>query len=50
MAIFDVNQSYGFYICDAKRLFDAVNTVDVTNGETRGLIVVDIMSSTKEEE
>lgn len=51
VAIFDTNHKYGFYLVDAKRLYDAVNTVDVMNGSTRGLVVLDITttSSSKEE-
>lgn len=46
VAIFDTNHKYGFYLCDAKRLFNAVNTVDVTNGSTRGMIVMDLKTRT----
>lgn len=45
VAIFDTNHKYGFYLCPTKRLFDAVNTVDVMHGRSRGLIVVDISFS-----
>jgi len=48
VAIFDTNHKYGFYLCDAKRLFDAVNTVDVMSGSTRGIIVVDIATQKEE--
>mmetsp|Transcript_17260 Transcript_17260/g.31269 ORF Transcript_17260/g.31269 Transcript_17260/m.31269 type:complete len:274 (+) Transcript_17260:90-911(+) len=49
VAIFDTNHKYGFYLCDAKRLFDAVNTVDVTNGSKRGLIIMDLTARTNTE-
>ena len=49
VAIFDTNHKYGFYLCDDKRLFNAVNTVDVTNGSTRGMIVMDLTERTSTE-
>lgn len=49
VAIFDTNHKYGFYLCDAKRLFNAVNTVDVANGITRGVIVMDLTAGTSKE-
>jgi hypothetical protein len=41
VVVFDVNHQYGFYLCPSRKLFDAVNTKDISsrNGGTRGLVV-----------
>ncbi|RHY87295.1 hypothetical protein DYB35_002710 [Aphanomyces astaci] len=39
VAVFDVNHTYGPYLVESRRLFDAVNAHDFQSGKTRGLIV-----------
>jgi hypothetical protein len=50
VAIFDVNHTYGgIYFIESKRLFDAINTVDlsVKNKVTRALLVTEIRTDDK---
>ncbi|KAJ3409461.1 hypothetical protein CcCBS67573_g08871 [Chytriomyces confervae] len=42
VAVFDVNEEYGLFLVDAKRLFDAVDTYDIQSKKSRGLIVTDL--------
>ena len=44
VAIFDVNAKYGFYLVDARRLFESVNTFDYSSGTTRGLVITEIIA------
>ncbi|OQR99664.1 hypothetical protein THRCLA_21799 [Thraustotheca clavata] len=39
VAVFDVNHTYGPYLVDSKRLYDAVNSYDKMANNTRALIV-----------
>ena len=44
MAVFDVNHTYGgAYLVPTRRLWDAVNTVDITSKATRGVVVTTIL-------
>jgi len=53
VAIFDVNHSYeGVYFIESKRLFDAVNTADLTiqPRTTRGVVVTEILDCIKDDD
>lgn len=41
VVVFDVNHKYGLFLVDAKRMYDAVNTVDIMSNKTRALFVVE---------
>jgi Phytochelatin synthase len=44
VGVFDVNASYGgLYLVSSRRLFDAVDTLDLQSGEPRGLVVSSIV-------
>jgi hypothetical protein len=36
--VLDVNPNYGAYLVDARRLFEAVDTIDTSSGKKRGLL------------
>ncbi len=38
LLIHDVNASYGSYLIAINRMWDAIHTVDIVTGTTRGLI------------
>jgi len=40
--VLDVNESYGAYLVPVHRLYDAVNTHDLSNGKPRGLIRIEL--------
>jgi hypothetical protein len=42
VAVFDVNHAYGPFLVNSKRLFDAVNSIDMSSNQTRALIVSEI--------
>ena len=42
VAVFDVNHNYSLFFVTPERLFEAVNTFDVTSGKGRGLVVVEV--------
>ncbi|KAG9410411.1 hypothetical protein AC1031_018449 [Aphanomyces cochlioides] len=45
VAVFDVNEDFGPYLVDSKRLYSAVRASDVQSGRTRALIVSQILDS-----
>ena len=43
VAVFDVNHSYGMFLVDSHRLFDAVNTYDLIANSFRGLVLTEVL-------
>mmetsp|Transcript_23827 Transcript_23827/g.34153 ORF Transcript_23827/g.34153 Transcript_23827/m.34153 type:complete len:292 (+) Transcript_23827:220-1095(+) len=43
VAVFDVNHKYSFFFVSPERLWQAVNTHDVSSGKARGIIVVEVV-------
>jgi hypothetical protein len=43
VAVFDVNSNYGLFFVSPQRLYQAVNTHDVTSGKNRGIVVVEVL-------
>jgi len=44
VAVFDVNKDYGIFLVPSRRLFDAVNTLDIISMTERALIVTELQS------
>lgn len=44
VALFDVNDAYGLCLIPARRMFDAVYTIDLMTGIKRGLVVTKLLS------
>ena len=44
VGVFDVNHKYSLWFCDAYRLYEAVNTFDITSNEERGLVITEILN------
>jgi len=45
VALFDVNDSYGLCMVPARRMFDAVYTIDLMTGSKRGLVVTRLLDA-----
>ena len=43
VAVFDVNHEYSIYLVDPRRLYDSVATHDITSGESRGYVVMEVL-------
>ena len=45
VAVFDVNDTYGLFLVDARRLFDACDTIPVEgiSGRSRGLVICEVL-------
>jgi hypothetical protein len=39
--VMDTNESYKPFLVDPRRLYEAVNTVDSTNGKRRGVLLIE---------
>ncbi|ORY43146.1 hypothetical protein BCR33DRAFT_717879 [Rhizoclosmatium globosum] len=43
VAVFDVNAEYGLFLVDVERFYEAVDTWDVFEGKSRGLVVTEVL-------